>query len=116
MLYVAIRILCTGALSFFHPSIRAASTGLSSPVFSVTLIINQLNRAENRIYDMFPKSVQVAAGLAVALLLSIQLVQPERTNPRSDPRASFEALVRPPQQVASSLRRACGDCHSNQTN
>ena len=64
---------------------------------------------------MFSTSIKVVAGLAVAILLSIQLVQPERTNPRSDPRASFEAIANPPHQVASSLRRACGDCHSNDT-
>jgi len=65
---------------------------------------------------MFSKSGKVVAGLAVTVLLAIQLVQPERTNPRSDPRTSFEAVANPPRQVASSLRRACGDCHSNQTN
>jgi len=65
---------------------------------------------------MFSKSGRLIAGLAVAILLSIQVVQPESTNPQSDPRSSFEAVVRPPHQVASSLRRACGDCHSNQTN
>ena len=64
---------------------------------------------------MFSTSVKIVAGLAVAVLLSIQVVQPERTNPQSDPRVSFEALANPPHQVASSLRRACGDCHSNET-
>jgi len=61
------------------------------------------------------KSVPVVVGLAVAGLLALQVVQPERTNPPSDPRASFEAMAHPPDQVAASLRRACGDCHSNQT-
>lgn len=65
---------------------------------------------------MSSKSFAVAAGLAVAVLFALQLVRPERTNPPSDPRASFEATTHPPQQVAMSLRRACGDCHSNQTN
>lgn len=64
---------------------------------------------------MVSPSVKIVAGLALAVLLSIQLVQPERTNPPSDPGASFEAVVRPPRQVAASLRRACGDCHSNET-
>jgi Haem-binding domain len=64
---------------------------------------------------IFSTSVKVVAGLAVAVLFSIQLVQPERTNPRSDPRLAFEAIANPPHQLASSLRRACGDCHSNET-
>jgi hypothetical protein len=37
------------------------------------------------------------------------------TNPPSDPSASFETVAKPPQKVASSLKRACYDCHSNQT-
>ena len=64
---------------------------------------------------MFSTSIKVVAGLAVAVLLSIQLVQPEKTNPQSDPHASFEAVAHPPHRVASTLRRACGDCHSNET-
>ena len=65
---------------------------------------------------MFSKTFAAAAGLAIAVLLALQIVQPARTNPSSDPRASFEAVANPPQRVAVSLRRACGDCHSNQTN
>ena len=64
---------------------------------------------------MFSASLKVVAGLAVAVFLCIQLVQPERTNPPSDPLASFEAIAKPPHHVGSSLRRVCGDCHSNQT-
>lgn len=54
-------------------------------------------------------------GGAIAVLVGMQFVQPVRTNPPSDPGASFEAVVRPPAEVAKTLRRACGDCHSNQT-
>ena len=64
---------------------------------------------------MFSKTFAVVVGLAVAVLLALQIVQPARTNPPSDPQASFEAVANPPQKVAASLRRACGDCHSNQT-
>ncbi|HLK46749.1 MAG TPA: heme-binding domain-containing protein [Bryobacteraceae bacterium] len=62
------------------------------------------------------KPFSIVLGLGVAALLAAQLVQPERTNPPSDPTASFEAIAAPPHQVSASLRRACGDCHSNQTN
>lgn len=61
------------------------------------------------------KPFKIAGGLVLLVLLAIQFVQPARTNPASDPGASFEAVVQPPQAVASSLKRACGDCHSNQT-
>ncbi len=52
---------------------------------------------------------------AVAVLGLIQLYRPERVNPPSDPAASFEAVAKPPKEAADVLKRACGDCHSNQT-
>ena len=64
---------------------------------------------------ILPKSVTIAAGLAAAALFAMQLIQPVRTKPRSDPQLSFEAAAHPSPEVALSLRRACGDCHSNQT-
>jgi hypothetical protein len=51
----------------------------------------------------------------VALAAGIQFVQPERGNPPSDPAGSFEALVRPSPEAAAVTRRACQNCHSNQT-
>ena len=54
--------------------------------------------------------------LALALIaVGIQFIQPDRTNPPSDPAGSFEALVRPSPQAAAIIRRACQNCHSNQT-
>ena len=64
---------------------------------------------------MAPKSTAAVAGIAVAVLVVLQLIQPERTNPPADARSSMEAALQPPSPVATSLRRACGDCHSNQT-
>lgn len=58
---------------------------------------------------------KTAGGLLVLALVVMQFFQPERTNPVSDPRASFEAVVKPPHEVVSSMKRACHDCHSNQT-
>ena len=56
------------------------------------------------------------ALIALILLLCVaQLVQPERTNPTSDPAAAFDAVVKPPPHVASVIARSCRDCHSNQT-
>ncbi|MFO0728025.1 MAG: heme-binding domain-containing protein [Myxococcota bacterium] len=49
-------------------------------------------------------------GLAVpALLLLAQLIRPERTNP------PVTADIGAPQEIAALLRRACYDCHSNET-
>lgn len=46
---------------------------------------------------------------AAGLLLAIQVVPVERTNP------PVEAPVAAPAEVASILRRACFDCHSHET-
>lgn len=51
---------------------------------------------------------KVALGL-VALLLLIQLVRPEKTNP------PVTGEITAPPEVASLLERACYDCHSNET-
>lgn len=52
---------------------------------------------------------------AVLLLVAIQFVQPDRTNPPANPAASFAAVAKPAPEVAAILKRACGDCHSNET-
>jgi hypothetical protein len=57
---------------------------------------------------------RILLGLAV-VAAGIQFVQPDRANPPSDPAGSFEALVRPSPRAADILRRACQNCHSNQT-
>jgi hypothetical protein len=51
----------------------------------------------------------------IILLVVAQLVQPKRTNPPVIPSRSLEAHVQVPGRVQFVLRRACGDCHSNQT-
>jgi hypothetical protein len=61
------------------------------------------------------KPFKIAGGIVLVALIVMQFVRPARTNPASDARASFEAVVNPPQEVALSLKRACGDCHSNET-
>jgi len=55
------------------------------------------------------------AGIALAVLLAgAQFIRPERTNPPSDPKASFE-MARPDPALLAVIRRACYDCHSNAT-
>ena len=65
---------------------------------------------------MLSKILKTAAGVAVGLLVVMQFFRPERANPPSDPAASFDAVAKPSQEIASTLKRACYDCHSNQTN
>lgn len=55
------------------------------------------------------KKLRWILGSLAALLLAIQLVPVERTNP------PVEAEVDAPPAVLAVLQRACYDCHSNQT-
>lgn len=64
---------------------------------------------------MLRRIIQVSLIAVVGLLLVMQFFRPQRTNPRLNPAASFEAVAKPPAHVATSVRRACGDCHSNET-
>jgi hypothetical protein len=57
---------------------------------------------------------RVALALIV-LAVFAQLVQPKRTNPPVVASRSLEAHVQVPQQVQLILKRACGNCHSNDT-
>jgi hypothetical protein len=50
-----------------------------------------------------------------AFLIVIQFVQPQRTNPPVTPSKALAAHVMVPVEVQTTLMRACGDCHSNQT-
>ena len=54
------------------------------------------------------KMTRIALGFAV-VLVAIQLVPVSRTNP------PVEASVEAPPEVIAILRRACFDCHSNET-
>jgi len=56
----------------------------------------------------------MAVGLG-ALLLLIQLRQPDRTNPPVDPAAVIDRHVPVPADVAAILARSCRDCHTNET-
>lgn len=51
-----------------------------------------------------------------ALLLVLQLLPARaKTNPPTDPARAFPAVMKPPADVEALLRRACYDCHSNDT-
>jgi hypothetical protein len=56
------------------------------------------------------------ALLALTVFLALQLVPaPAAGNPPSDPNRAFHTVMQPPPEVLSILRRACYDCHSNET-
>lgn len=59
--------------------------------------------------------VKIAVFILVVFLIAIQFIQPKRTNPPAIPSRALSAHVRVPEEVEGLLRRACGDCHSNQT-
>ena len=64
---------------------------------------------------MSKKVFQIAGAVSAVALITMQFIRPARTNPSSERGASFEAVIRPSPEIASSLKRACNDCHSNQT-
>jgi hypothetical protein len=54
-------------------------------------------------------------AIVVAVGLAIQVARPARTNPPTDPARAVGAHVAIPPAVQTTLRRACYDCHSNET-
>ena len=51
------------------------------------------------------------------LAILIQLFPaPAKTNPPIDPSRGFSSVMKPPPEVQALLKRACYDCHSNETN
>ena len=59
--------------------------------------------------------VKMVIFALVAFLIVIQFVQPHRTNPPVIPSKALAVHVTVPDEVQSTLMRACGDCHTNQT-
>jgi len=57
---------------------------------------------------------QAIIGLAL-LLAAAQLVQPDTRNPPVDPSRSLWSSDQVDARVGGVLRRACADCHSNET-
>jgi len=51
----------------------------------------------------------------VVLLVGMQFVQPDRTNPPANASASFAVVAKAAPEVAVILQRACADCHSHET-
>ena len=53
--------------------------------------------------------------LVIGLLVLMQAVRPDRTNPASNPGEHIQAVLPVHPQVAATFSRACNDCHSNNT-
>ena len=64
---------------------------------------------------MLKKIARYGIDVLILLLIMAQFLQPDQTNPPADPSASFEAVARPPKELAGVVERACRDCHSNRT-
>ena len=57
---------------------------------------------------------KVLLGL-FGLFLIMQLVRIDRTNPVVDPSVNLVDIVHPPENIVSTLKKACYDCHSFET-
>ncbi len=61
------------------------------------------------------KKVLYAAIAFVVVMIAIQFIPVNRTNPPANPANSFEALAHPSPEVVAVVNRACKNCHSNET-
>jgi len=57
---------------------------------------------------------KIIIGLVVVLVL-IQFIRVDKTNPPIDASKDFVTLVKAPVEMVSLLKKACYDCHSNET-
>lgn len=64
---------------------------------------------------MIKRILKITLWAILATFVIAQFFQPVQTNPPVDPGSSFAAVARPPAEVVSIVKRACGDCHSNET-
>ncbi len=62
-----------------------------------------------------PRPVKIALAVLALAFVGMQFVGPRRTNPVADPALRLEAHATVPTEVSTTLRRACYDCHSNET-
>lgn len=61
------------------------------------------------------KRKKIILWIIVALLVGIQFIRINKTNPVSEPAKDFITMENPPDQVTMMLKNACYDCHSNET-
>jgi len=51
----------------------------------------------------------------IAILILLQLFQPDRNIAPPDPEGDMLAVISPPEHIADLIKLACYDCHSNST-
>lgn len=51
----------------------------------------------------------------LGILVGIQFIRPNRSNPPVDPALDIQQVLQPPAEVHAILKNACYDCHSNET-
>jgi hypothetical protein len=61
------------------------------------------------------KTLKFTVIAVVGFLIVSQLIQPDRNNPPINPASTFEAVAKPNAELAAVIKRACYDCHSNNT-
>jgi len=59
--------------------------------------------------------IRTAGLLFLAAILGIQVIRPARTNPPTDPSRTITSRLAVPSDAAAVMKRACRDCHSNDT-
>jgi hypothetical protein len=64
---------------------------------------------------MLAKILKWSAVSLVAVLVVIQLIRPDRTNPMVDGSRTLQAKIQVPADVDAILKRSCNDCHSYET-
>ncbi len=61
------------------------------------------------------KNIKIAGVVILTLFFALQLIQPEKTNPKSDPALSVFQQTSVPVNVAGILQTSCRDCHTHNT-
>jgi len=64
---------------------------------------------------MSAKTVRLGLIGSCVVLVAMQLIRPERSNPPVKPESALDAQYEVPAEVERILERACADCHSNRT-
>ncbi len=57
---------------------------------------------------------KLLVGLVIVLVL-MQLIPIDKTQPPTDPAKDFVAILQPPDDLRSIIKAACYDCHSHET-
>lgn len=65
--------------------------------------------------SLMKKSVRRVLVALLAVLIVMQFIQPDKTNPESPAEADFLAVHNVDGEVGGLIKRACYDCHSNNT-